>query len=95
MTDKAIPRKVKTIKVKAVGLGETNAWYGLQPGLHRLIKQGDVFDIWEEDFSKRWMERVVEPPKAAAPVPTPAALPASDPAPVAAEDPAPVSRRRR
>lgn len=63
-----IKRKTRTIRVKANRPDDTFAWYGLTPQTHRTIKHGDIFEIWEEDFSPKWMERyngpLPEAPKA-------------------------------
>lgn len=53
-----VPEKTRLIKVRVVGLGETKAWYGITPAQHRSLREGDVFDCWEEDFKAKWMERV-------------------------------------
>lgn len=46
---------MKSIQVRATRRG-----YGGLPGHHNLREEGDVFEVLEEHFSKRWMDKTGE-----------------------------------
>jgi len=52
----AIKPHTKTLRVRAKGHGEGYGVYGLHPHLAQIRRDGDIFEVWEEDFSPAKME---------------------------------------